>query len=112
MSETRQLTIFGDAPARFVMSRRSDPATSHAAARKVVASGQLESHCSIILAMVAAHPDSTSAEIGQLLDVPNGRFVSARRLPDLRRRKLVETGPARACAVTGNQAMTWRVKGT
>lgn len=55
----------------------------------------------------------TSYELAEVLPADRrvaARFEYARRLADLRERRLVENGPKpRACRVTGKQALTWTV---
>lgn len=62
-----------------------------------------------VLRLVRARPGMTSAELGQIADMlgGDGRFICARRLPELARMGLVVRGAARKCAVNGTKAITW-----
>ena len=87
----------------------ADPATSHEAARHLARTGQLTRSMRRTLTVLAAWPASppTSHELAgrDLRD----RYEHARRLADLRERGLVTNGAARACGITGKQAVTWLV---
>lgn len=99
-----QLGLFaGTAP----LARRTDPASSHAAAHEVDASGQRDSQKARILTYLRSWPvPSTSTEITSLGSID--RYVVSRRLPDLERDGLVQRGAIRECSVTGRRCVTWR----
>jgi hypothetical protein len=86
------------------VARRSDPESSHLAAREVTDSGRMEGQCLGVLALLKKHPLSTSLELGQ-----HGydRFVCARRLPQLERAGLVARRSPRICTVGNRKAVTW-----
>ncbi len=63
------------------LSRSTDPASSHAAAAQHVASGAHASQKQQVLAALRSWPGSTSKELAARAGL--GRFVAARRLPDL-----------------------------
>jgi len=87
-------------------ARRSDPGTSHEAARKIESSGRADAHRRVCLNWVRQHPGRTSAEIAQSVGLD--RHQAARRLPDLRRSGKVRSDePRRICTVTGGRSMTW-----
>lgn len=83
----------------------ADPLTSHEAAAKVNESGDRAAQCQRVLAMVKQLPGATSKELAKRFKVD--RHMVGRRLPDLRSMGLVKNGPARACKVNGNKAVTW-----
>lgn len=86
------------------MSRRTDPHTSHEAARKVTRSGKAATQRDLVLKAVS-HGAATSAEIAE--DAGIDRYIAARRLPELRRLNMVINGLPRMCRVTGNKSQTW-----
>ena len=89
------------------LSRRSDPATSKAAARAVA--GKLGQRMAETLATLQLFPGSTASEL-DATEFPNdGRH--RKRLNDLRKRGLARKGEARTCRVTGRKAMTWHPGG-
>lgn len=87
-------------------ARRWDPWTSHAAARRVESTGAASSQRARVLAYVREHPGETAAEIAHGLGME--RHVPSRRLPELRRMRMVTSGEARVCRVCGTNQMTWR----
>lgn len=89
-------------------SRKSDPSTSHEAARRMTKSGVASAQAAAVLAIVRANPGCTSAEVGALMgDDERDRFVAGRRLPDLRAAGKVRNGDKRRCTVKGSMALTW-----
>ena len=88
------------------LARRSDPSTSHAAARRVEASGQLVRQKDRVLAALRTRPDVTSAELADLMGTD--RYMPARRLADLERDGLAEKTGQRICRAHGGAAVTWR----
>lgn len=89
------------------IARATDPATSHRAAFEVTTSGTRDLQAKAVLELLKAHPGATSAELGTV--GAYDRYVVARRLPELEKLGFAKRGPARACGVTGRQAMTWEV---
>lgn len=85
--------------------RRSDPDTSHEAARRVTRSGTRADHLSRVVAAVKAHAGKTSAELALLTGLE--RHEAARRTSDGEREGLLRKGPARKCSVSGRAAVTW-----
>jgi len=86
-------------------ARRTDPATSHQAARKVEATGAAGEQRALCLKAVHEHPGSTAAEIATFLNIE--RHAPSRRLSELRRGGLVYNGEPRRCRVVGSRCMTW-----
>ncbi len=86
-------------------ARRSDPATSHEAARDVELQGVAGSQRRACYDYVLLNPGMTAAEIAVKLGLE--RHVPSRRLPELRDAGLVENGPARICGVVGRPSLTW-----
>lgn len=90
------------------MCRSTDCGTSRDAARGMVESGQLRGQQETVMQLVTAHPGSTSAEIGALLQMgEKGRHAAGRRLPELAKFGYVRRGDARECTVNGTKAITW-----
>ncbi|NLG43924.1 MAG: winged helix-turn-helix domain-containing protein [Phycisphaerae bacterium] len=87
------------------LARRNDPITSHQAAEEVEASGRAASQRQTCLLEVWKKPGQTAAEIAAATGLE--RHVPSRRLPELRKARLVKSGPVRRCTVTGNPSMTW-----
>lgn len=102
-----QQSLFAPRPVRPVspVSRHNGPATSHAAAREVLASGTVHAGMRRALALVVAHEGWTSAELAGG-DV-RLRYELARRLPDAEKAGLVAKGAARVCRRTGRLATQW-----
>lgn len=86
-------------------ARRSDPETSHEAARKVEKSGKAETHRKIILKCVREYEGRTSAEIAWILDMD--RHAVARRLPELEKSGQVRKGETRKSFTNGSMMVTW-----
>lgn len=87
-------------------ARRTDPWTSHAAAREIESKGRAESHRRLCLAEVQQTPGQTSAEIASRVGID--RNAAARRLPELREMGLVHNGSeARTCTIVGSKCITW-----
>ncbi len=93
------------------ITRRMDPATSHAAARAIITSGRRDTQAQRVLEAVRRAPGSTSAEIGRIADLNHehgvDRYIAARRLPEVELLALVRRGPARRCTVSDCMAITW-----
>lgn len=86
-------------------ARKTDPVTSHQAAREAETSGRAATHRAICLEKVKQNPGLTAAEIAAATGLE--RHVPSRRLPELRAAGLVVNGEARPCFVTGRDSMTW-----
>ena len=74
----------GTRPAR---ARRTDPASSHAAADQAEADGTVATHALIALGAVRRLPGFTSKRLADACELD--RYQLARRLPELERRGLV-----------------------
>lgn len=90
-------------------ARKTDPGTSHEAAKNVERKGSAKAARLLCLAAVKERPGLTAAEVATACDLE--RHVPSRRLPELREAGLVENGPARPCTVTGNRSITWWPEG-
>lgn len=86
-------------------ARRTDPSTSHQAARNVEALGTASDQRSACLREVWRKPGQTAAEIAAAVGLE--RHAPSRRLPELREVGSVMNGHARMCNVQGTQSMTW-----
>lgn len=89
------------------VARRTDPATSHAAAARVTADGSRAVQTAACLDAVRRWPGCTSAELAVRMGV--SRYMPARRLPELRSAGKVANGVARECSVTRRAALTWEI---
>jgi DNA-binding MarR family transcriptional regulator len=87
------------------MARRTDPASSHAAASDLARSGKHEGQCLAVLAWVHKHPGRTSRELAELSGMD--RHLVAKRTADLEHKQLARKGAMRACSISGKQAVTW-----
>lgn len=88
-------------------ARRTDPRTSHEAAREAEANGRAATHRAICLEEVRKNPGRTAAEIAAATGME--RHVPSRRLPELREAGFVKNVEIRVCRVTGRNSMTWYV---
>ncbi len=86
-------------------ARRTDPDTSHLAARDMERSGRAAAHREICLAAVRAHPGLTSAEVARRTGLE--RHAAARRLPELMAAGLIRQGEKRMCQVCGHRSVMW-----
>ena len=84
-----------------------DPWTSHAAAREVTRSGTRAIQQNVCLGAVRMWPNCTSAELAGRIN--SDRWMTARRLPELRAAGLLKNGEARQCSVTGRLCLTWEL---
>ena len=98
----------------FPMAKRTDPATSHGAALRHIATG-LSARRSQVYDIVVRYPDQTSNELGlrmsQTFPDLELRAASAspqKRLPELEKLGLIVRGEARKCSSSGYMAHTWR----
>jgi predicted ArsR family transcriptional regulator len=90
------------------LARRTDPESSHIAARRMVESGAQGDQQQITLVLVRKYPNRTSDELAALGSLD--RYQLARRLPELERSGLVERGAMRKSDTTGRPACTWHEK--
>ncbi len=88
-------------------ARRSDPATSHLAAKTIELEGKAGGQRRACLEAVREHPGKTAYEIAAILGFEG--IVPGKRLPELRDTAppLVRNGEVRVCSVRGSKAMTW-----
>ena len=101
------------APATIRRARKSDPKSSHLAARDIEETA--ESQCARILAAVKAHPDLTTQELAPFVKL--SVHTVGRRLPELRTKGLIENPyygdgrdamQLRRCTVQNRLALSWR----
>lgn len=94
------------------IARRQDPETSHEAAEHITKSGSRARQQNAVLDLVKRFPGMTSAELAVKSELEDGgldRATTARRLPELRKARLVKNGWDRVCTATGRKGMTWLV---
>ena len=109
--ELGQQGLFGDSIYRTSADtppRRtsSPPCTSRQAFKEVIATGKRAGQKRELLAWMREQGTPlTSAEIAARSGM--GRHVVGRRLPDLERDGHVHRLPARVCAISGRNAITW-----
>ena len=86
-------------------SRRTDPASSHAAEAEINADGTRATQAEQVLAALKVHINTTSRELAEaaLLD----RYVVARRLPELAQLGLVLCQGIRICQISKRAATCW-----
>lgn len=89
------------------LARRSDPATSHAAAEEHASTGRLESNRKRVLDLVVEYPRRTAVELFHLAGETIERHEVSRRLADLTKLGRVRKGPARVCRVNDRRMSTW-----
>lgn len=92
------------------LARGTDPESSHQAGDHLTDSGlrAVQKHQS--LQAVKQFPGKTSRELAALIGGnTETRYILARRLADLEHDGKVRKGPARACTVSGHQAVTWHL---
>ena len=87
------------------IARKRDSAPSKEAAKAVTVSGKRASQHEMVLQAVRERPGRTSLELSFFTDI--GRYVVARRLPELERVHLVRKGEIRQCRVGKRSAVTW-----
>lgn len=88
-----------------VLSRSTDPATSHEAARKLERGGEAHTQRMECVRAVREHPGKTPYEIARILGCDG--IIPGKRLPDARKKGLVKNGAPRECSIRGSKAMTW-----
>ena len=86
-------------------ARRTDPATSHAAAAEVTRTGVRGHQQRQVAAAVREWPGRTAAELAKLASMD--RYAVSRRLPECVTAGGVLRGEARRCEVNGRDAQTW-----
>ncbi len=82
--------------------RNHDPVTSAMAGAHVERSGVARMHRAMCLLVVTNTPGLTAREIEDRIGIK-----AHKRLPELRRGGLIRNSKARACTVSGRQALTW-----
>jgi hypothetical protein len=87
------------------LARRSDPETSHEAAREIVASGTDAAQCERVLEALRRYPNHTSADLAKLSGID--RYVTARRLSELQASGRARTGGKTLSHSTGKSGMAW-----
>lgn len=100
-----QTDLFDSGAPRFPRARRSDPASSHAAAAHGEKTGALAAQMAQVNAAVNNWPGHTSRELA--LEMKADRYMIARRLPELERLWKVRKGAIRDCTAGGRPAATW-----
>jgi len=86
-------------------SRKTDPATSHAAASEAESSGRASAQRNACLDEVLKNSGQTAAEIASATGME--RHAPSRRLPELRSTGQVKNGEARICKITGRLSLSW-----
>jgi hypothetical protein len=112
-SESSQFDLFPEPtkPAASVhpLARRTDPASSHAAAKEAIDSGAAVNQMRELVTWLRGHGGFfTSLEISRFSNMD--RYNVARRLPALERAGFVERGKIRACSITGRPSIEWRAR--
>lgn len=109
-----QLTFPGMTPPDpYHRARRTDPETSHEAARQVEASGSATAHADLIAQAVREWPGRTTAELAENMRIvwkvgwSNVRHEVARRMCEVVRSGHARAGEPRTCKATGRRAQTW-----
>lgn len=87
------------------LARKTDPETSHEAAREHRKSGKLTQSMSDVLAAVRKYGGLTAVELA--LQSCLDRYEVSRRLADLRHAGLVRWGGSRVCEVNKRKMETW-----
>lgn len=86
-------------------ARRTDPETSHEAARNVESCGDASKHRRILAETISEHPGLTSGELPQHCEL---QFEQVhKRLKEVEERGLIERGEPRICSVRGGRMLTW-----
>lgn len=88
-------------------SRRTDPATSREAAKRVTRSGNSASDRAAIIAVVKRRPGLTAGEIAAELGWGVDNVRVSRRTAELEDQGLIATGAARVCSVKGTRMTTY-----
>ena len=85
-------------------ARRTDPSTSHEAARSFERTSA-KAHREMIRDYVRANPGQTCDEIAD--GVGLDRVATGKRLPELRKAGLIGQGSIRKCSIKGRRMLTW-----
>ena len=92
------------------LARRTDPETSHRAAREMETSGQRETDEDFAVRMVRRWPGSTAAELEVIAGQEGDRTVSKRLSGAKKRKRVFSVEPKeddRVCGQTGRPAKFW-----
>lgn len=87
-----------------VRARKSDPATSHQAAKRV--RGKVAEIRRKVAAAVRRFPGSTAVELATKAPEVD-RYDYSRQLPMVEREGLIRRGKARKCTIRGTAMLTW-----
>lgn len=87
------------------LARKTDPSTSHDAAREHKESGNADRSAAKVLDAVNRFPGLTAVELAERAGLD--RYEVSRRLSDLRGKQLVRNGEERPCAIKGSRMTTW-----
>lgn len=103
--------LFPDTVDERPIARRSDPKTSKVAAATYSKTNR-QSHCDLLLEVIAANPGHTAMELSRFLIRKGMKISTAVRMPnrrvnDLRKKNMIYRGRVRTCDETGHQAATW-----
>jgi len=100
----------------FPMARRTDPGTSHLAA-KIHTIDKLSERRKQVYYLVLGHPGSTSGELSRFMhkeypDLPIRTAVETphKRLPELEKLGLIERSAVKKCSDSGYQSLTWTAR--
>lgn len=86
-------------------ARKTDPLSSHLAAREMEGSGSATDQRLACFMEVMRTPGQTAAEIADSIGME--RHAPSRRLPELREGGLVDNGKSRICRKTKHLSLTW-----
>ena len=90
------------------IARTGNPATSHQAAEAVTESGQRQSQCEQILAVIQCQPGAIAGEIAE--ETENPKLLThevGKRLSDLETAGLIVPGKSRRWAGSGKMRRQW-----
>lgn len=99
---TQQLALNFDTAPR---ARRTDPASSHAAAAELQASGAMNWQRAQVLIVVEQYGPGTARELAQRSGMD--RYKISRRCSELRALGLIVQGPIRQCTAGGRPSVEW-----
>lgn len=89
------------------LARRTDPLTSHAAARQMNLSGMALKQREIVLGLIQQYPGHTSLEVAALPKCELDRYQVARRTAELCRDGKIRMGCQRIDRITQRPSHTW-----
>jgi len=89
----------------FASARRSDPASSHAAAAKMNRSGRTKTQGERVVTALRAYGPCTSRELAEASEI--AIEIIRRRLPDLEFAGLARKNGERRCRRAGGPAIEW-----